>query len=505
MTLEGLKVVTARAMAAAEKASIEAGASGLEYMLTAARGLAKEVSAFVASKKLKKKLMLLVGKGNNGGDSLAMATFLKLEGFEVTACLCFDPTVCSPLCFQMLSDFEKKGGKTLVVSSLKDLNLGSDGVIIDALFGTGFSGSPSQEISQIIDCVNQSQLPILSIDIPSGIDGNTGKKGGSAIHATHTYFLGLPKVGFFLQDGFEHVGEFKGVDFGLSNLFVDQMEASGYLLDVQKLKEQLPKLKRCQHKYIAGHVAIIAGSNSMEGAAFLASKACYRTGAGLVHLFSSKGVDSIFFQALPEVIKGRIDQELSRHIKELKALKACVIGPGLDASCKESKKVLEQVWQESECGLVIDASGLALLKEKIEHGQGKSVVLTPHRGEMARLLGVDKLSDEALLETMQSYSEKTGAVLVLKGAPTFVFAPKTKPLIITAGTPALATAGSGDVLSGMIGAFVSKGLELRVAAALGVYIHAVSGEKAADKLSDYSLLASDLIEQIPSVIAQMEQ
>ncbi|PCI77384.1 bifunctional ADP-dependent NAD(P)H-hydrate dehydratase/NAD(P)H-hydrate epimerase [Candidatus Aerophobetes bacterium] len=503
-TLEGLKVVTAQSMALAEKLSIDQGFSAKSYMLACAKKLVSEVAKFIDSRSLSKRIYLLVGKGNNGGDALAAGTLLIEKGYHVEAFLLFSKATLSPLAAEQLTRFEKSKGIARQITQASQMDFASGSIILDGVFGTGFSGEVKEPVKSCIDRVNSSGLKILSIDIPSGINGNTGEKITSAIYATITFFLALPKTGFFLQEGFNHIGALKCIDFGLESRFIEKIKPTFYLIDREGVEKCFPRIKRDAHKYSAGHVGVIATSPSLEGAGLLASQACYRTGAGLVHLFIPKNVDPLFFASFPEAIITSFGTELVQQLQAVSHLSSLVIGPGLCEKSKSVKLALQEVYAHSDLPLVIDAGGLNILKSSFEKkGSNHRVILTPHKGEMARLLGVDKLKDEGLVETMQMYVEKHNLVLILKGAPTLIFAPGQTPIISTFGTPGMATGGSGDVLSGILGTLLAKGLELRQAAVLGVYIHALAGEIGAEKLSSYSLMASDILSEIPDVIKQI--
>lgn len=494
---EGFKVITASAMQALEQESIEAGADSLDYMVRAASGITAHCVTVLEHHPMP--IYLLVGKGNNGGDALATGAFLKKKGFEVEAYLLFNEEALSTLSQKQLTLFKEQQGKVTHISHADQINFSGDALVIDGIFGTGFSGDIKEPIKSYIDKVNSLDAYVVAIDIPSGIHGDTGKKLGSAIDATQTCFLGMPKLGFFLHEGFDHVGQLISVDFGLCPSFTARAKAEFCLINPEAVYHHLPPLKRTTYKYQAGHVGVVATSPSMEGAGLLAAKACYRAGAGLVRLFIPQDVDPLFFAQLPEAITVPFTSSLVGVMQQRARFKALVVGPGLSEENAQIKHALTELWQQEGVPMVIDAGALHHLKAQFESPHNKAVILTPHRGEMSRLLGKE-VQDSELKQGMQAYVEKHKVVLVLKGAPTFIFAPGQVAMIVPFGSPGMATGGSGDVLSGVLGALLAKGLPPRQAAMMGVYFHAQAGEQAASRLSEYSLLASDLIDQLPEVI-----
>ncbi len=479
--LEGDKVVRAEEMARAERATIEAGASDEAYMLKAGEGIALLIERFIQHKDLEKRVTLLVGKGNNGGDAFVAGTFLLGKGFAVEAYQCVPLEEASPLCQKHGKLFAEAGGGIQQELDLK-------GVILDGLLGTGFRGKVEGKLAEAIEEVNDSELPVLSIDIPSGVDGNTGAVESVAIHAWETFFLGMAKLGFFIGEGYDYVGRLKKVDFGMKG---DDATPVAYLVSETALQELLPPVKRTRHKYEAGYVIAIAGSPGMPGAAMLASLAALKGGAGIVRLFHPEGMEEELAPAAYELIRAPYKWgDPSEILEEGKRAKACLVGPGVGRS-EEMGTFLRDNVKRLYIPMVIDADALYHLKEF-----PKGAILTPHQKEMSHLLG----GKEVDRESCQAFAEKEGVTVVLKGAPTWIFHPGTLPLIIPRGDPGMATAGTGDVLTGMIAAFLAQGVLGREGAALGVYLHALCGERAAEKLTSYCVVASDLIETLPEIL-----
>ena len=374
-----------------------------------------------------------------------------------------------------------------------DVHRGKDrafkGVILDGLLGTGFQGKLEGKFVEIIEQANHSGLPILSIDIPSGVNGNTGEIDPIAIEAKETIFLGLPKLGFFLKKGFNSVGKLYGLDFGMDIRFIQEAKASAYLINEKALRQLLPPLKRTRHKYEAGYVIALAGSPGMPGAAMLSCLAALRTGAGIVRLFHPEGMEEELTTSPYELIRTPYAWgDPSKIFEEAKRASAALIGPGLGRE-EQMHTFVQQVVDGLKVPCVIDADGLFHLKRFPE-----GAILTPHHQEMCTLLGTNVLSQELC----QKFADQNKVTVVLKGAPTWIYHPDTLPLIVCAGDPGMATAGTGDVLTGMITALVAQKVKGREAAALGVYLHAIAGEIAAQRKTSYNMIASDLIEALPT-------
>lgn len=471
--MEGYKVIKASEMARIEHSSFEEGGSGQAYMETAGEGIARKLQKRVAEWGRKGEVALLVGKGNNGGDALTAGTYLLDQGMQVTAFHLFPLEESSPLCQAQAARFLEAGGDIIYPNETSDVVFSPRGMILDGIFGTGFQGEAEGFIKEVIDLANESMIPIISIDIPSAF----------AVYARETIYLGLPKIECFQKRNYDFVGKLSRVDFGLGIKFIHEATALAHLLNETAL--EMPPIRRTRHKYEAGYVVALAGSKDMPGAAMLACKAALKTGAGIVRLFHEKGMHTT---PPYELICNEWDE--AHFFEEAKRATAFLIGPGLGTF----DPVGEIVGKLSE-PCVIDADALGIVNEVeifVPH------ILTPHRGEMRRLLGT-----EPTYENCQTFVDERGATLVLKGAPTVIFHPGCLPLIVTAGDPGMATAGSGDVLSGMLAALLSQGMNPREAAALGVYLHGKAGEIAAAKKTSYGMVASDLIQCVNFAIPSL--
>ena len=483
MELEGDKIVTAREMARVEKISIDAGASDEAYMLRAGEGIAEHVEMFIQKRRLNKEITLLVGKGNNGGDAFVAGTVLLQKGFHVFACPIADLDEATPLCQKHEQAFIRAGGEVC-----RGLEKDFKGVILDGLLGTGFKGKLKGKYLEWIEKANLSKCPILSIDIPSGVNGNSGEVDPIAIQAEETLFLGLPKRGFFYGEGYNFIGRSSGVDFGMEKHYLKEAKASAFLLNERILPSLLPLVKRIRHKYQAGYVVALAGSPGMPGAALLTCLAAMRSGAGIVRLFHPEGMEGELTLAPYELIRMSYPWGDPTHFfNESKRASAALIGPGL-GRMEQMHTFVQQVASQLNIPCVIDADGLIHLKVF-----PKGAVLTPHHQEMLHLLGRETLTQERC----QEFVELNGVTVVLKGAPTWIYHPQTSPIVVPRGDPGMATAGTGDVLTGIIAALLAQKVQGREAAVLGVYLHAIAGEIAAAAKTSYGMIASDLIEALP--------
>lgn len=470
------KVVSADEMARVEKWAVSKGASAEAFMRKAG-----EQVALRAARLAKNSVVILVGKGNKGGDGYVAAATLISMGFRATAVPLFPVSECSPLNQKMAGEFRKVGG---IVSDRVDF--AEFDLIIDALLGTGFSGEINGVLAEAIRAANRSGKKILSIDLPSGLNGNTGEA-KEALIATETVTLGLPKAGLFIGRGWELAGKITIVDFGLGLDAVQEADPVMWAANWREMK--LPPIGRVRHKYERGFVVGFGGSKEMPGAVKLSGLSALHSGAGIVKLYTLDEVAP----AAPELICQLFNEE--NWEQAIAKAQAVFVGPGMGRS-ERARKWLEDHLGEIQQPCVIDADALFFLHQV---DWPKQSVLTPHRGEMIRLLGSER-SD--FMKQCREFTDQKGCVLVLKGAPTFVLAPGKLPVVVPVGDPGMATAGSGDVLTGIISAMIAQGKEIYEGAILGVALHGLSGEAAAAQKTSYGYTASDLINFLPEALKQ---
>lgn len=503
MEIEGLKIVEAKEMALIESLAYQEGAAEEEFMLAAGKGISEAALNIYKDHHLEH-IYLIIGKGNNGGDAYVAGQDFLGQGIPVTAYQLFDLSSCSPLCQKHHEAFLAKGGKVIPVQSPEDMQF-ERGLVLDGILGTGFQGELKEPLLKYVKKINESHQHVVAIDIPSGVDGNTGEVLTEAICADETIFLGLPKLGFFIRQGFDHMGKLIHVDFGLREKYMQQASEFATLL-TDEIGEALPVIKRVRHKYEAGYVLGVAGSSGMGGAAKLASLSSLRAGAGIVKLFYPKEAEGEMITAPLELVRFSMDRkDIDLLLGQMKSAKAAFIGPGMGRE-KETAVFLKRLLPQITIPAVLDADALYFLSEYPDTKLSKDWILTPHRNEMLRLLGQKKIEDElTFLSDCQKYAEEKEIILVVKGAPTWIFATSEKPLVMARGDPGMATAGTGDVLTGILSALLAQGLEPYLAASLGAYLHAVSGEIVAKEKTSYSLIASDLIDALPIALKEFSE
>lgn len=494
-----MKVATPQQMSEMESLAFKDGASETEFMEESGSGVALFAQDYAERYNIDRVAILLCGKGNNAGDAyVAGIQLLHLE-YEVYAIQPTPISECSRLCSQNNERFIREGGRSL--ESLHEFAFPTSGIIIDGIFGTGFRGTVEEPYLSLILAANNSRLPVLSIDIPSGLNGETGIVETEAIVANETIFLGLPKRGFFLNDGWNHVGKLRYVDFGLGRQYIENLDT-----DVLMLSEEdedtpliLPEIQADRHKYQAGYVVCVAGSPQMPGAALLSATSALRSGAGIVRLFYPEGMQSELVAGPYELIHTSFrPNDYEEMLKEMGRASAVFIGPGLGQT-EEMKQMLRYVIPKILKPCVIDADALNFIAEE-NIALPENTVLTPHHGEMLRLLnnakGKTKLTFD-FLQQCREYAEAKRVTLVLKGAPTYILQANSPMMVNSTGDPGMATAGSGDVLTGLIAGLLAQGCPPLDAACLGVYLHGVAGEYAAEDMTSYSMCASDIIYRFP--------
>lgn len=498
-----MKVVLPKTMVEIEAQAYRSGCNEKDFMENAGRGIALAVQEYINEHHLARTVWLLCGKGNNGGDAFVAGRYLLDLGYHVKAIWLDEIAKCSPLCQENGNKFIDKNGQ---VNKQID-SIGSTGIILDGLFGTGFKGKVSAPYDQLIEKANSSGLPILAIDIPSGLNGSTGQVDGCAIRATETIFLGLPKTGFFLEDGWNQTGKLRKVDFGLPAAIVHDAPADFYLSSEEHFVKFIPQIIRNRHKYQAGHTIGLASSPSMPGAGILSSLAAFRGGSGIVRLLYPSGMEAELSSSPYELIKIPYKYDQPERIAQLLQKGAATfIGPGLGRG-PEVRLLLQKVIPTLTNPCVIDADALTLFADQ-PYPFPPQVLLTPHLGEMQTLLkSSTKLNlDMNLLQTCQEFSEKNKATLILKGAPTFIFHPQSPIFVNPTGDPGMATAGSGDVLTGLLAALLAQKMDCHHAALFGVYLHGIAGELASKaRGTSRGMMASDIIDRFAMAYAQFQK
>lgn len=494
------KVVASKQMATIEGFAYKEGADEEIFMENAGKGVADFVHKYTSEKKRSKIAVLLCGKGNNGGDAHVAGRYLRRKGYDVVGYQVGPMEKCSPLCQKNYERLKETGAKIFDVTNAEDINIPSEGILVDALFGTGLQSAPREPYASIINRANDSELPIISVDIPSGLNGDSGAADGVVINASWTIFLGLPKKGFFLNQGWNHVGKLHYVDFGLPQKQIEKAETDLLMFHERDFPRLMPKIVRNQHKYQAGYVVGVAGSPGMPGAANLSASAALRAGAGIVRLLHEEGMEAELSSSIYELIKTPYHLGDTDSIVEYCSKATSVfIGPGLGMR-DETKSMMKKLLPALSKPAVLDADALNVIAE-LNLAIPPNIIITPHIGEMRRLLHTNEKGpvNAAFLERCQKYVDTHHLTLVLKGGPTFVLHPNDPAIVIPYGNPGMATAGSGDVLTGIVAAMLAQGLTPKLAALCGVFAHARAGDFAEESRTAYSMTASDITDFLPKV------
>jgi len=510
-----MKVVTAEEMRVIDRRTIERySIPGTVLMERAGLAVASRIKDAFSPRKV----IIIAGSGNNGGDGLVVARNLYNEGWDVKVFLTVKPEDLKGDALLQYRIAVKFGLKIYLMNEFLT-NYSSlitrHCILVDALLGTGISKNVTGALSEVISYLNRSNVPIFSVDIPSGISSDNGQIMGEAVRADYTVTFGLPKRGHLLYPGAQHSGKLFIEDIGFPKELLNSEKLHIELLTKDKVSPLIPQRPRYSHKGNYGHVLIIAGSKGKTGAAIMAAKACLRSGAGLVTLGIPKSLADVFqsrvteemILALPDKGDGTLSQRASRVILNFLNERATTlaIGPGIGIS-SDTKKLMDILIKTSTIPMLIDADGINSLKgERAIFSKSKvPIILTPHLGEMARLLGKQKCVSVKTQDIERnrvnipvSFAKETGTYLVLKGVPTIIAGPDGMAYINSTGNPGMASAGTGDVLTGMISAFLSQGLSPTHASILGVYMHGFAGDSAAAEKGEHTLIATDIIEKIP--------
>lgn len=444
----------------------------------------------------RKRVLIMAGMGNNGGDGLALGRLLAEEGCQVEIWSVGDREKSSPQRKEQLKILGNYPVEYTDAPGRQEYD-----AIIDALFGVGLSRNVEGAAAEAIALFNRLGGWKLSIDIPSGIDSDTGAVRGCAVQAHMTVTFGFCKRGIVLYPGCEYAGEVRIADIGISGRSFFGKEPEMYFYD-ENVEELLPKRSGAGNKGTFGKVLLAAGSEYMAGAAILAARAAYRAGAGMVKVLSPGANRIILQQAVPEALLGRRE-----NLKEdMEWADVLAVGPGLGKS-EEALYLLETLIDEGRKPLLVDADGLNLLSLHPDlrnalakqGGEGREIVLTPHVGELARLTGTCSAGcGEALSMYAGELACELHGTVAAKDARSFVCAEGHPVCVNICGNSGMATAGSGDVLAGIIAGLLAQGMDAFEAAAVGVYVHAKAGDRAAQEMGEHACMAGDIIERIGS-------
>jgi NAD(P)H-hydrate epimerase len=473
------------------------GIPSLDLMERAGTGLAQ----LIAARAPEGRVVVVCGKGNNGGDGLVAARLLRSARRDVAVA-----TVGSPdeLRGDARVNLERLPGEPPRQFTAE--LVGDADVIVDAILGTGFSGQPREPAASAIDAINDAggDAQVIACDVPSGVDGSTGEVQGTAVRAVATATFHAAKPGLWIAPGKAHAGEVVVLDIGIpAGGPVDP--AVGLIEDL--VTNDIPRRGSESTKFAAGSVLVCGGSTGLTGAPCLAAEAAMRAGAGYVTAGVPAALNAIFESRLVEVMTVPLPDAdgalqpaaLDPALERAGRVDALVLGPGLGRH-EETSKFARELARRAELPLLLDADGLNAHAQALESlaGRAAATVLTPHAGELGRLLGEPSSAvGQRRLHSARTAAAASQAIVVLKGDDTLVADPAGRVGISRGGSPALATAGTGDVLSGVIGALLAKRMDSFHAACAGVFVHAVAGRRAARAIGPDGVIARDVIDALP--------
>jgi hydroxyethylthiazole kinase-like uncharacterized protein yjeF len=516
-----VKLATAHQMQELDRRTIEElGIPGISLMENAGRGTA-ELLVRHFPKACAGSIAILAGGGNNGGDGFVIARHLKNWGIQVKVYLFSSIDEMKGDAGTNLRSWLAMGGELVQIVFKGDFTgikkeFSQASLIVDALFGTGLHSGVKGFLKDTISFVNSLPQPVLAVDIPSGLDATTGKVLGEAVHADLTATFGLAKIGQVIEPGAGLVGQLEVIDIGIPRHLIREAAIKTYLLGPDELAMGLLDPRPAHaHKGDYGHLFVLAGSPGKTGAAALVCSGAMRTGTGLVTLGIPASLNPILEAKLTEAMTAPLPDAgsgylgadaVGRLLQLLEGKTAIALGPGISTKPQVQEAVVKLV-AETTLPVVIDADGITALASRLDllkQGEG-SVLLTPHPGEMARLAGITTEQVQAdRISVAKAFATSYNSIIVLKGNRTVIATPAQEIYINATGNPGMASGGTGDVLTGMIGGLVAQGLSLLEAAKWGVYLHGLAGDLAAQEIGEIPLIASDIIDYLPDALAEVK-
>lgn len=519
-------LVTAEEMRELDRLTIEKyGTPGHVLMERAGRGATEFLlKVFPRLRRKGSRVVVCAGKGNNGGDGFVMARLLRRHGVAVQVFLLGRTEEVRGDAAKNLHTFARQRGRIVELTAAEQMEeleaaLCRADVIVDAIFGTGLSSAVRGLHAEVIERINRAGPPVFAVDIPSGLNADTGMPLGACVRAAATATFGFAKVGHTTFPGAELVGELRVVDIGIAPEAVAESPPEAALLEAADVGRLVPVRRRDAHKGDAGHLLVIAGSFGKTGAAQLVSRAALRTGAGLVTLVGPASLYPVYAggvsEAMTEVLPdrdGKMVFEETTLLRLLEGKTAVAIGPGIGTH-DEALEIVRWLLDRRNLPVLLDADAVTCIARNLSTLRQATarVVLTPHPGEMARLIGRtarDVQSDR--IGTARSFVREHNCTLVLKGAGTVIAGypdDSDKPFVWVnpTGNPGMATGGMGDVLSGIVGSLLAQGLAPTAAARLGVFVHGFVADCVVEKSGEIGLIASDIISGLPAGLRALRQ
>ncbi len=459
-----------------------------------------------------RKMVVLVGPGNNGGDGLAVARMLSDQHYDVSVYMLTDAGRLSPdasVNYRRLT-----GRKPIMLSDETMPDILPSTVVIDAMFGVGLSRSLEGLAARTVMHVNQTGATIIAVDMPSGLfcENNDGNDPNAVIRARYTLTFHRPKLSFFFAENASFVGNVTVLDIGLSEEFTEVQSSKNFVLTTQDIANAIKPREKFAHKGNFGHACIVAGSHGMVGAAVLSVRACLRAGVGLVTAHVPERENPIMQISVPEaLVSSDIRPEIISQIPDLIPYSAVAFGPGTGKKAETQRALLAllNMMNSGNSGvptrLVLDADALNILSENKDWMNllPANSIITPHPGEFDRLAGRSETGYQRYLKQTEM-ARKYAVFVVLKGAHTSVAAPDGSCFFNTTGNPGMATGGSGDVLTGIIVSLSAQGLSPSQAACAGVWLHGTAGDAAAIKSGQQALIASDIVRNIGKAFKKLQ-
>lgn len=514
-----IKIITGAQMQELDRRTIgEARIPVTTLMERAGSGVASCIEHWVGTVS-GKTITLVCGKGNNGGDGFVAARLLRRRHANVRVLAMSPLSDLSRDAASMWRQFVKTAGKSSIFpyrskDTARALLEDSD-LLVDALLGTGLSSTVTGRYAEIIESMNEANRPIVAVDLPSGLHADTGTVLGHAVRAALTVTFGLPKRGLYQNQGIDLSGDIDLVDIGIPPSYVDALESHVTLITPQWVQGCLPRRERSGHKGTYGHAGIIAGSLGKTGAAAMAAQAALRVGTGLVTVATPSSLNDILEAKLLEVMtlpmpetKARTFSRaaLDRLLAFMATRDAVAIGPGLSTH-PETVELVRALTTRLDRPAVLDADALNALtgRAAILASCKTPPIITPHPGEMARLEAdaTPQTINRDRIGTATRFARERGSFVVLKGARTVIARPDGAVAICPTGNPGMATAGTGDVLTGMVAGFLAQGLPSWEAACTATYLHGAAGDLAAAAKGEIGMIAGDLLEQIPTALTKV--
>ena len=516
-----MKLVTAAQMQQLDRRTIqEAGVPGTILMERAGKGVVSAIDEVFGNLK-GRTVTVFCGKGNNGGDGFVIARLLRRKGVRIHTVLLASPSDLKGDAKTMYQRLVKTASSSSihVIPSGKTIRglLEKSELAVDALLGTGIASEVKGLYRQTIEAINHIRIPSVAVDIPSGIHTDSGAILGAGVCASLTVTFGLPKLGMYLGKAMDHIGCLRIVDIGIPTEFVGDLDVTRTLLTAEAIRELVPDRPISSHKGTFGHAGIIAGSPGKTGAAALAAKASLRIGTGLVTVATPSSVNETLEAKLLEAMTVPLLETEARTISQqarstleafISQRQAVGIGPGLTTH-PDTVELIRTLIPKCDRPCVIDADALNAIAGdcKLLPSCLVTPVITPHPGEMARLMGHASAAtvNHDRLGVAVQFASEYGVVVVLKGARTLIADPSGQVAISPTGNPGMATAGMGDVLTGVLTGLLAQGLTPWDAAKVGVYLHGLAGDIAAQRVGEAGMIASDVIEALPLAITELKK